>query len=178
MPHAIPQTHSSFYPHRTTGCCALIGAKKGVIFTLIRASEFIILSRAQRADHARIVSELRVGHKSFYRFGIRSCLATSHKQDNLKDAFNMTSSRTLGFQATRPATSAHFILISYPDLPRPREQQCKTEWDLGTRLNFIHPQLILRLLNVGESQSISEANNSGLQTQQWTSGWKSLPSTV
>ena len=140
MPHAIPQTHSSFYPHRTTGCCALIGAKKGVIFTLIFASEFIILSRAQRADHARIASKLRFGHKSFYRFGIRSCLTTSHKQDNLKDAFNMTSSRTLGFQATRPATSALFILISYPDLPRPREQKCKTEWDLGTRLNFIHPQ--------------------------------------
>ena len=25
-------------------------------------------------------------------------------------------------------------LISYPDLPRPREKQRKTEWDLGTRL--------------------------------------------
>ena len=88
----------------------------------------------QRADHARIASELRFrfGHKSFYRFGIRSCLATSHKQI-LKTPFNMTSSCTLGFQATRPATWAHFI----------------------------HP-----LLYVGESQSISEANNSGLQTQQ------------
>ena len=70
------------------------------------ASEFIILSRAQRADYARIASELRfrIGHKSFYRFGIRSCLATSHKQI-LKTPFNMTSSCILGFQATRPATS-------------------------------------------------------------------------
>ena len=116
--------------------CALIGAKKGVIFALILASEFIILSRLQRADHARIASELRFGHKSFYRFGIRSCLTTSHKQDNLKGAFNMTSSRTLGFQATRPVNtpsdlgsfySIYLYILLYPDLPRPREQQCKTE---------------------------------------------------
>ena len=43
-------------------------------------SKFIILSRAQHAYHARIASELRFrfGQKSFYRFSIRSCLATSH----------------------------------------------------------------------------------------------------
>ena len=96
--------------------CALIGAKKGVIFTLILASDFIILSRAQRADHARIASELRFGHKSFYRFGIRSCLTTSHKQDNLKDAFNMTSSRTLGFQATRPVNKFSDLGSFYSNL--------------------------------------------------------------
>ena len=73
-------------------------------------SEFIILWRAQRADHARIARQLRFrfGHKSFYRFGIRSCLATSHKQI-LKTQLNMTWSCILGFQATRPATWAHFI---------------------------------------------------------------------
>ena len=47
--------------------------------------------------------EFRSGHKSFYRFGIRSCLATSHKQI-LKTPFNMTSSCILGFQVTGPAT--------------------------------------------------------------------------
>ena len=38
--------------------------------------------RGAGVDYARIASELRFrfGHKSFYRFGIRSCLATSHKQ--------------------------------------------------------------------------------------------------
>ena len=46
------------------------------------------------------------GHKSFYRFGTRSCLATSHKQI-LKTPFNMTSSCILGFQATRVETWAH-----------------------------------------------------------------------
>ena len=70
-------------------------------------SEFIILSRAY---HARIASELRFcfGHKSFYLFGIPSCLATSHKQ-MLKTPFNMTSSCIVGFQATSAATWAHFI---------------------------------------------------------------------
>ena len=65
-----------------------------------RGASFITLSRAQRAYHARIASELRFrfDHKSFYRFGIR--LATSH---------NMTPSCILGFQATRAATWAHFI---------------------------------------------------------------------
>ena len=73
-------------------------------------SEFIISSRAQRADHARIARQLRFrfGRKSFYRFGIRSCLATSHKQI-LKTQLNMTWSCILVFQATRPATWAHFI---------------------------------------------------------------------
>ena len=65
---------------------------------------------AQRAYHARIASELRFrfGHKSFYGFGIRSFLATSHKQI-LKTSFNMTSSCILGFKATRAETWAHFI---------------------------------------------------------------------
>ena len=67
-------------------------------------------THAKRVDHARITSELRFrfGHKSFYRFGICSCLATSHKQI-LKTPFNMTSSCILGFQATHPVTWAHFI---------------------------------------------------------------------
>ena len=45
---------------------------------------------------------------SFYSFGIRSCLATSHKQI-LKTPFSMTSSCILGFQATWQLTWAHFI---------------------------------------------------------------------
>ena len=45
---------------------------------------------------------------SFYRFSIRSCLATSHKQI-LNTPFSMASSCILGFQATRPPTWAHFI---------------------------------------------------------------------
>ena len=80
---------------------------------------------------------------SFYRFSIRSCVATSRKQI-LKTPFSMASSCFLGFQATRSPTWAHFILF------------------------------ILCLLYVGkspgESQSISEANNSGLQTQQYPIG--------
>ena len=81
-----------------------------VSFTSFSRGEFINLSRAQRAYHARIASELRFrfGHKSFYRFGIRSCLATSHKQI-LKTPFNMTSSCILGFPATFVETWAHFI---------------------------------------------------------------------
>ena len=77
---------------------------------LFSRSEFIILPRAQGSYHARIASKLRFGfgYKSFYRFGIRSCLATSHKQI-LKTPFNMTSSCILGFQATSAATWAHFI---------------------------------------------------------------------
>ena len=43
-------------------------------------------------------------HKSFYRCGIASCLATSHKQI-LKTPCSMTSSCILGFQATRPPTT-------------------------------------------------------------------------
>ena len=43
-----------------------------------------------------------------YRFSIRSCLATSHKQI-LKTPFSMASSCILGFQATRLPTWAHFI---------------------------------------------------------------------
>ena len=57
---------------------------------------------------SQVNCEFRSGHKSLYRFGIRSCLATSHKQIP-KTPFNMTSSCTVGFQVTRPATWAHFI---------------------------------------------------------------------
>ena len=92
--------------------------------TLILAERvYKFVARTQRTYHARIASELwfRFGHKSFYRFGIRSCLATSHKQI-LKVPFNMTSSCTLGFQATRPATWAHFIhsLFIYCTLVNPK----------------------------------------------------------
>ena len=53
----------------------------------------------------------RFGHKSFFlRFGIRSCLATSHKHI-LKMPFNMTSLYILGFQVTRPPTG-----LFYPSL--------------------------------------------------------------
>ena len=103
-------------------------------------SEFIILSRAQRADHARIARELRF-HKSLYRFGIRSCLAMSHKQI-LKTPLNMTSSCIFGFQATRQ------------------------QGNLGS---FYSSSLLILYDGespTGESQSISEANNSGLPTQR------------
>ena len=63
-------------------------------------------ARVSREDRTKL--RFRFGHKSFYRFGIRSCLATSHKQI-LKTPFNMTSSCILGFQATSAATWAHFI---------------------------------------------------------------------
>ena len=63
----------------------------------------------------------------------------------------MTSSCMLGFQATQ--------LVSY-------------------RLGLI--LIILCFLYDGKSQSISEENNSGLQTQvpDSTSGWKSLPNKI
>ena len=51
-----------------------------------------------REDRTKL--RFRFGHQSFYRFGIRSCLATSHKQI-LKTPFNMTSSCILGFQQER-----------------------------------------------------------------------------
>ena len=62
-------------------------------------------------DHVRIASEqrFRFGHKSFYLFGIRSCLGASHKQI-LKTQFNMTSSCIFGFRATRPAMESHNFL--------------------------------------------------------------------
>ena len=76
------------------GCIALI------ILAAASKSEFIILSRTDhthvrysRKDRNR--SAMLFGHKSFYRFGIRSCLATSHKQI-LKTPFSMTSSFILG----------------------------------------------------------------------------------
>ena len=47
----------------------------------------MILYHAQRTYRARIASgvRFRLGHKFFYRFGIRSCLATNHKE-TLEDA--------------------------------------------------------------------------------------------
>ena len=61
---------------------------------LFSQSEFIMLSREDRKR-----GQFR--HKSFYRFGIASCLATSHKQI-LKTPCSMC---ILGFQATRPPTT-------------------------------------------------------------------------
>ena len=55
-------------------------------------------ARVSREDRTKL--RFRFGHKSFYRFGIRSCLATSH---------NMPPLCSLGFQATRAATWVHFI---------------------------------------------------------------------
>ena len=72
-----------------------------------------------RACSARITRGLQadcdfalVINLSFYRFGIRSCLATSHKQV-LKTPFSMTSSGILGFQATWQPTWAHFIHLLF-----------------------------------------------------------------
>ena len=51
-----------------------------------------VYNNFSRTVYARITSGVRVGfgHKSFHWFGIRSCLATSHKQI-LKMPFSMTS---------------------------------------------------------------------------------------
>ena len=54
-------------------------------------SEFIILSREDRKRSA--ISHCR---KSFYRFGIRSCLATNHKQ-TLNDAIQHDVILHVGF---------------------------------------------------------------------------------
>ena len=74
-------------------------------------SEFIILSHA--ADSARITRGVwfRFGHKSFYQFGIRSCLATSHKQI-LKMPFSITSSCIWGFQVTRSHSSSVYCTLA------------------------------------------------------------------
>ena len=103
-------------------------------------SEFINLSRAQRAYHARIASELRFrfGHKSFYRFGIRSCLATSHKQI-LKTPYSTWRHRD--FWVSRQHVQRLGLILC-----------------------------ILCLLYFGKSQNISEANNRGWQTQQCPTG--------
>ena len=66
------------------------------------------LHRITRESQAN--SDFRFGHKSSYRFGIRSCLGTSHKQI-LKTPFNMTSSCIFGFRATRPAMESHDFLM-------------------------------------------------------------------
>ena len=72
-----------------------------------------VLPRAKRvynfvAREDRKRSAISFGHKFFYRFRIRSCLATSHKQI-FRTPFSMMSSCILVFQATRPPTRAHFI---------------------------------------------------------------------
>ena len=76
---------------------------------------------------------------SFYRFGIRSCLATSHKQI-LKTPFSLTSSCILGFQATWQPTWAHFIHLLFTVRRRIAWRIVKYFW----------------------------ANNRGLQTQQYS----------
>ena len=101
---------------------------------LFSRSEFKILWRAEIASGVRFCFV----HKFFYRFGIRSCLAKSHKRI-LKTQFSMTSSCIFGFQAARPPNEGSFYSSS----------------------------VYCALANCpGESQSSSEANNSGLQTQQ------------
>ena len=66
------------------------------------------LHRITRESQAN--SDFRFGHKSSYRFGIRSCLGASHKQI-LKTPFNMTSSCIFGFRATRPSMESHDFLM-------------------------------------------------------------------
>ena len=106
---------------------------------IILAERVLILSLAARAVHARIASgvRFRLAHKSFYRFGILSCLATSHKQ-----------------------------ILKTPSAWRHRAFWVSRQH--GHRLGLI--LFIVCLLYVGESpgesQSVSEANNTGLQTQQ------------
>ena len=78
--------------------CTLIVHNRMIM--LSSRSEFIILSRE---DRKRSTIFPLVINLSFYRFGIRSCLATSYKQI-LETPCSMTSSCILGFQATRPPT--------------------------------------------------------------------------
>ena len=96
-------------------------------------SEFKILSRAEIASGVRFCFV----HKFFHRFGIRSCLAKSHKQMLRRNLAWLHRALSVSIQH-------------------------------GHRLGLI--LFILCLLCVGElpgeSQSSSEANNSGLQTQQ------------
>ena len=111
-----------------------------VSFTSFSRSEFINLSRAQRAYRARIASELRFrfGHKSLYRLGIRSCLATSHKQI-LKTPYSTWRHRD--FWVSRQHVQRLGLILC-----------------------------ILCLLYFGKSQNISEANNRRWQTQQCPTG--------
>ena len=81
---------------------------------------------------------MRFGHKSFYRFGIRSCLAISHKQI-LETPFSMTSSCILGKRIIGDFSSEQLLHL------------------------FRFPVLTYVAETPGESQSISEANNSGLE---------------
>ena len=66
-----------------------------------------------------LISDKSPINLSFYRFGIRSCLATSHKQI-LKTPLSMTSSCILGFQATCMATdfTTDFYSTSSPGSSR------------------------------------------------------------
>ena len=66
--------------------------------------DYVILAERVYNVVARGSQTGQFRHKSFYRFGIASCLATSHKQI-LKTPCSMTSSCILGFQATRPPTT-------------------------------------------------------------------------
>ena len=54
-----------------------------------------------------LISDKSLINLSFYRFGIHSCLATSHKQI-LKTPLSMTSSCILGFQATWQPTYMNY----------------------------------------------------------------------
>ena len=92
---------------------------------------------------------MRFGRKSFYRFGIRSCLTTSHKQI-LETPFSLTSSCILGKRVIGDFSSEQLLhLPGFPVLTYVAETP-------------------------GESQSISEAN-SGLQTQQCRNGQAGNP---
>ena len=52
-----------------------------------------------------------------------------------------TQARLMGGNPREPTVEfvqSIVVIISYPDLPRPKETfQCKTEWDLGTRLSLL-----------------------------------------
>ena len=77
------------------------------VFSMVffKILHFILAERVYNFVHARIASSerFRFDLKSFYWFGIRSCLATSHKQI-LKTPFSITSSCILSFQTSHTAT--------------------------------------------------------------------------
>ena len=90
-----------------------------------RAAVNFVANTARRLREDRKRNAISLCHKSFYRFGIRSCLATSDKQ--------------FGFPGNTASHLGSFYSSSV-------------------------------YLNVGESQSISGANNSKLQRQQCPTG--------
>ena len=91
---ALPVVYRPPEFDRINFCTLIVNYRMIMLFS---RSEFIMLSREDRKR-----GQFR--HKSFYRSGIASCLATSHKQI-LKTPCSMTSSCILGFQATRPPTT-------------------------------------------------------------------------